>query len=191
MLLFAAMAIVGALATVAVVGRGDTSLLDSRALLSAASLLVVGSLACVYLAVWELNARLLVGPDHFGYRDILGRTRTWNASEVDAVIDVAIDYAKFSEPRRAVFVLGVDGRRLMAINPIAWPSTACNRIARAAGKPIHRRRESMTAKAFRREYPRAMSWASTHPNLMGTLLGLVLISLPLAVVIGAGWLRRP
>ena len=184
------LAILGAIGTIAALGRGDRSLLDSRALAGSAAMLAASSLGIVFLGLWELNARLFVGPNLVGYRDLLGRNHTWSGDDVGALIDVAVDYSKTTAPRRALFVLGVDGRRLMALNLLAWPPTASLRIAQAARKHIDRRRDPIRAKAFRREFPHAMTWASTHPNLMGTLLALSLITLPFILVIGASMLGR-
>ena len=168
--------------TVVISSQGIRTLVDSRALSGVAMLFAAGGLGFVYCRLWLRNARLLVGADVFGYQDLLGTRHTWTGSEVGTMIDARIAYSK-RMTQRAVFVLGLDGRRLMAINPIAWPVNAIDRVARSAGKPLDVRNDAISAIAFRREFPRAIPWVSAHSNVTGASLAIVLITLPIALAI--------
>jgi hypothetical protein len=178
--LLGGMSVVGGILTVAVISQGVTSLLDSRALGAGATMLLAGGFGFVYLQLWQRNARLLVGEDIFGFQDILGRGHTWTASEVSAIVDVTILYYRRTA-QRAIYVIGLDGRRLMALNPLAWSPSAVDRIARAAGKPVEVRTDPVKATAFRKEFPKAMSWFSAHSMFTGVLVALGLLVVVIAI----------
>lgn len=142
-----------------------------------------GGLGFTYLWLWRRNARLLVGFDSFGFQDILGRRCLWSASEVAAVVDVAIKYTKRGAPQRGVFFIGVDGRRLLALNHTAWSATSIERLVQASGKRPDMRAAAMSALEFRREFPKAMPWVSAHSSFAGTLLAVALITLSIVLAI--------
>jgi len=189
MLVLGGLSLLGGVITVAVLSQGVHDLVDSRALEGGGAMLVVGALGAAYLLLWQRNSRLLVGAGTFGYKDILGRSHTWTATEVGNVMDVTIRYRK-GFAQEAVFVLGLDGRRIMAINPIAWRSTSVDRLVWATGRELQTRPGPISAAEFRREFPRAMSWASTHPNLIGSGLVVVAITLAIGIPIASIWLHR-
>lgn len=152
-------------------------------------MLVIGALALAYVALFLARSRLLVGLDDFGYQDALGRRHLWSAAQVGSIVDVTIAATKNAPSRRLVYFLGLDGRRLMLINPAPWPDSTIDRLARAAGKPVEVRQTPMTAAAFRREFPSAISWASAHSTLTGTLLAVGLIALVIGIAIATIWLH--
>ena len=150
-------------------------------------LLGCGALGVAYLALWMKNARVLVGGDTFGFQDIFGRQRTWTAADVSAVVRVTLSYGKNLGSQQAVYVVGLDGRRLMALNPLAWDSTTIDRLARAAGKTVQVYPTPVTVAEFRREYPRAIGRGYEHPMLLGAGLGLVMI-VPVFAIVGVALL---
>ncbi len=189
MVLLAGMSAIGGVLTLAVLARGANTLGGPRALGGAAVMLVAGALGALFLLLWQRNFRLLVGPGMFGFQDVFGRRHTWIAAEVGNVLDVTIRYRK-SFTQEAVFVLGQDGRRIMAINPGAWRSTSVDRLVWATGRELQTRPGPISAADFRREFPRAMSWASTHPNLIGGGLVVVAMTLAIGIPIATIWLHR-
>jgi hypothetical protein len=187
--LLAGTAGVGTLVTLLALGTGSRSHSFSRTLAAGATMLVIGALGAGYLRLWLANSRLLVGGEVFGYQDLLGRPHTWMSSEVSAVIDVPVAYNARTVPRRAIYFIGLDGRKLFTLNPIAWNDSSIDRLIRAAGKPVQVRAQPVPAAAFRQEYPRAVSWAATHTTFTGSLLAIGLILLGLGIPILTIWVH--
>lgn len=142
-------------------------------------MLVMGALAFAYLVLWLGNARLLVGTGTLGYQDIFGRRHIWNASDVGEVVDTSIVYNRKRAPQRGIYFLGLDGRRLFALNPGAWSPASIDRLVEATGKAVQVRARPMSPAEFRQVYPRAMSWAGQHPSLG---VGLIFIGAVLVAV---------
>ena len=183
------MTVAGVLLTVLGSAERSGSPAASRPFTYGIAMLLLGGLGSAYFLLWQGNQRLLVGSDQFGYTDAFGRPHVWSASQVAAILDVAIAYNKGAPARRAVYFLGVDGRRLLMINPTPWPDSAIDRLARAAGKPVQIRAEPVSPAEFRSEFPNAMSWMGTHSTLTGGLLALALGVIGVAVVLGWSWIR--
>jgi hypothetical protein len=187
--LFVGMTVAGGLLTVLDSAERNGSPAASRPFTYGISMLLLGGLGSAYMFLWQANQRLLVGSDQFGYTDAFGRPHVWSASQVAAILDVAIAYQKDAPARRSVYFLGVDGRRLLTINPAPWPESAIDRLARAAGKPIQIRAAPVSPAELKSEFPHAMSWMGTHSTVAGGLLALGLGIIVLAVVAASSWIR--
>lgn len=153
-----------------------------------AVMLIFGLLLGLFVWLWRANFRLVVGSNQFGYRDVFGREHVYSASDVGTIVDVSIKSSS-TAPRRIIYFLRPDGRRLMILSPAAWEQGDLDRLARAAGKPIQVRGQPMTAGDFRRQFPHAISWFGAHPNLVGTLLALALGAIVLGVLIATIWVH--
>lgn len=187
--LFVGMTAAGVLLTVLALPERNGSPAASRPFMYGVLMLLLGGLGTAYFFLLQANQRLLVGSDQFGYTDAFGRPHVWSASQVGAVVDVAIAYNKGGPARRSVYFLGVDGRRLLMINPAPWPDSAIDRMARAAGKPVQIRSAPISPAEFKREFPNAMSWMGTHSTLAGGLLALGLGIIVLALILASSWIR--
>ena len=187
--LFVGMTVAGVLLTVLGSAQRNGSPAASRPFTYGIAMLLLGGFGSAYFFLWQANQRLLVGSDQFGYTDAFGRPHVWSASQVVAILDVAIAYNKGAPARRAVYFLGVDGRRLLMINPAPWPDSAIDRLARAAGKPVQIRAAPVSPAEFKSEFPNAMSWMGTHSTLAGGLLALGLGIIVLAVIVASSWIR--
>jgi hypothetical protein len=183
------LAALGALMTLLSLSQGIHRISDASALAYGLTMLVVGGVGLAFLQLWVSKWRLLVGGNLVGYQDMLGRQHIWTTSEIGAVVKATIVYSRSGTFRPAVYVLGVDGRRLMALSVLAWDPSAIDRLVRASGRPLQDRVQPMSAAAFRREFPRALGWPATHPVLMGVGLALAVIALAIAIPIGWSYLR--
>lgn len=163
--------------TAAILAEGDWSVHSSSALGYGTLFFVLGVLGTGYFQLWLVNSRLLVGPDRFGYRDALGHDHVWHAAQVGTIIDVSIVFNRSSPPRRVIYFLGIDGKKLLEINPASWGKAAIDRLTDAAGKPVQIHSAPVAAAEFNREFPRAMAWAGTHTMLLGVTIGLGIIVL--------------
>ena len=170
--LFGGMAAFGAILTAADVAVGIATRRDVRSLFYGGALLVIGLLGLAAILLGMKNSRLLVGENTFGLQDLFGRRRIWTASEVGAVVDAAVVFNKSTPARRTIYVLGLDGRRLMAVYRMTWDSTAIDKLVRATGKPLDVRPGQMSIADFKRDFPSSMGWISTHSMLTGTLLAI-------------------
>jgi hypothetical protein len=187
--LFIGLAVAGALLTAVGSPERNGSPAASRPFTYGIAMLLLGGLGSAYFLLWQANQRLLVGRDQLGYTDALGRPHVWSASQVAAIVDVSISYSPRAPARRYVYFLGVDGHRLMMINPTPWPDSAIDRLARAAGRSVQIRATPVSPAEFKREFPDAMSWMGTHSTLAGGLLALGLGIIVLGLVVASGWIR--
>ena len=169
-LLMAAMAtplLFGAVALWFIFTHGPVAGWPFMALVWAVAFLVAGIGGLAGLWLYAANARLLIGVDRFGYRDLLRRSRTWSPRDVDRVVDMAIVYAG-ERPERAVFLLGVHGRRLLTLHPEYWSGDAIDQLVSATKRPVDVRRDPISVKEAHREFPRAFGWVASHVFLFGT-----------------------
>ena len=149
-----------------------------------ASLFAVGALAVLYLLLWLRNARLVIGPGTIGQRNLIGQTTTIATSDIGRVVIATVRYSKNATPQRALYVIGADGRQLMALNTRAWGDGAIGRLVEASGRNVEYRDGTISAREFRAEFPKAVGFAAMHPTLLGTLLVVVALGLGLGIPIG-------
>ena len=166
--------------TAVILATGNHS---GRALAIALTMLLVGGFSFAYLLLWLRNSRLLVGGGVLGYQDPLGRRHTWTSSEIGAVVRAEIIFSGSAASRPAIYVLGTDGRRLMAFAVLAWSPDALERLVRESGEHLQAHAAPISAAEFRRQYPHALGWVAVHPLLVGGLLAVGLIILAIAVAI--------
>lgn len=176
-MLLVAVAAVGAVSTLALLGAGVRAV-TGRGLGMSLTMLITGALGFSGMWVWLRNVRLLIGRGVVGYRNFFGRSRFWTRGEIDHVVSMAVSYRKSSQPLRGIFCLGPDGKRLLALNVGAWPPDDLKAFVEAIGRPLDFRDAPITAKDARREFPNAFGWDSQHIMLMTilTMLGAVVLA---------------
>lgn len=162
-------------AVLTVVGLVSTG---GRTLAMGATLLITGLLGLIGMRLWLTNVRLLIGQGVVGYRDFFGRTRIWPRGEIDRIVSMAVSYGKSSQPVRAIYCFGSDGRRLLALNVRAWPPDDLKDFVDATGRPVDFRDAPITAKDARLEFPNAFGLGSQHVMLLTslTMLGAVILA---------------
>jgi hypothetical protein len=150
---------------------------SGRTLATGATLLITGALGLIGIWLWLTNVRLLVGQGVVGYRDFFGRSRLWSRGEIDHIVSMAVSYGKSSQPMRAIYCFGPDGKRLLALNVRAWPHDDLNEFVESTGRPLDVRDDPITAKDARREFPNAFGLGSQHVMLLTilTMLGAVVL----------------
>src|SRR5450759_4222604 len=174
--LLAVVTTVGAILTLAVLAtRAD---LGGRALAMASTLLIIGALGFGWMWLWLRNVRLLIGQGEVGYRNFFGLTHFWSSNRIAHVVSMAVSYRKSSTPLRGIYCFGPDGRRLLALNESAWPLEDLKVFIEATGRPLDFRDAPITAKAARREFPKAFGWDTEHITLMTilTMLGAAVLA---------------
>ena len=83
--------------------------------------------------------------------------------------------------RRAIYVMGTDGRRLMTLNASVWGKAAVDRFISASGKQMEAREGVVTLKQLRAEFPQASGWFASS---VGGITCLVLVGgATLAIVV--------
>jgi len=149
-----------------------------RTLSIGATLLITGVLGLIGMWLWLRNVRLAIGEGVVGYRDFFGRSRLWSRGDIDHVVSMAVSYGKSSQPQRAIYCFGHDGRRLLALSVRAWPSDDLKDFVEATGRPLDFRDAPITAKDARREFPNAFGLGSQHVMLLTslTMLGAVVLT---------------
>ena len=180
---FALFAAAGALILIVSLVPGLPRLAASRGDAYGAAMFTVSLLGVSLVELWRRNARLLVGGKAIGYQDILGRRRTWAASDVGSIVDASVVFRGTAPPRRYVFFLGPDGRRLMMITPTAWGATAVDRLVRAAGKPPYVLDRPTSPEELRRRFPGTLGRAYTRPWIVVGLAAMVIIVLAISLAI--------
>ena len=184
-------ALISALLLVIIISNGGAlSRGPDRPLGGSVAFLIVGGGGFVFLWLWLANARLLVGNQTVGFQDFLGRRRVWRAEQVARVIDVAVIYTKQQRPQRGIYLIGSDGRRLLALNPRAWDADSLSRLVSATGRLLEFRDDPMNAWDFRREFPGAMSWAGTHVIGMTMVIMAAGVLVAIGLVFAASWLSH-
>jgi hypothetical protein len=144
------------------------------------AMVAFGGLGLGALALVIRNQRLLVGGDVLGYQDLFGRRHVWSSSQIGTVVDAMVTMTRKAAPRRYIFVLGPDGRRVMFLQEATWGPAAIDRILRAAGAPVQVRTGPISPAALREEFPGTFGWLYSHPNVFGAAIVVVV----LAIVIG-------
>lgn len=144
----------------------------------------IGALAVLYLMLWIRNARLLIGPGVIGQRNLIGQTTMLTTSDIGRVVIATVQYSKNATPQRALYIIGTDGRQLMALNTKAWGEDAIGRLVEASGRNVEYRDGTISAKEFRAEFPKAVGWAALHPTLLGFLIAIVALVVALGIPIG-------
>ncbi len=162
-----------------------------RTLGMGAILLITGGLGLIGMWLWLINVRLLIGPGAVGYRNFFGRSRFWSRAEMDRVVSMAVSYGKSSQPLRAIYCFGIDGRRLLALNVRAWQPDDLKDFIEATGRALDVRDAPIPAKDARREFPNAFGWGAQHVMLMTslTMLGAVLLAVAGYVLVSTLLLR--
>jgi hypothetical protein len=146
----AGIALVGGLMTLWAVSIQSRSLITNRGLAYGATILLTGAFGFIFLWLWLANARLLIGQGQVGYRNILGRNRFWSAGEIARIVDMTVSYGKTSAPQHAIYLFGLDGKRLMALNPLSWEASELRDYLQAIQVPVDVRATPITAKEARR-----------------------------------------
>jgi hypothetical protein len=145
----------------------------------------IGALAVVYLLLWLRNARLLAGSGLIGQRNLIGRATTFQTSDVGRLLIATVVYSKNSTPQRALYVFSPSGQALMTLNTRAWGNEAIAKIVDATGKSPEYRDAPISVREFKAEFPNAVSWTASHPNLLGG--GVVIVALVLGIGIPIAW----
>jgi hypothetical protein len=73
----------------------------------------------------------------------------------------------------------------MTLNTRAWGDAAIAKIVDATGKSPEYRDAPISLREFKAEFPNAVSWAASHPNLLGG--GIVIVAFVLAIGIPITW----
>jgi len=167
-------AVFGAVLTLAGLATGG----GGRGLAMGAVLLVTGVLGLIGMWLWLTNVRLLIGQGVVGYRNFFGRSRFLSRGQIDRVVSMAVSYGKSSQPVRAIYCFGLDGKRLLALNIRAWQPEDINDFVEATGRPLDLRDGPITAKDARREFPHAFGWGAQHVLLLTslTMLGAIVVA---------------
>lgn len=155
-----------------------------------ASMFAFGGLGVLYLWLWIRNARLVIGPGVIGQRNLIRHTTTFTTSDIAHLVVATVRYSRNATPLRALYVIGTDGRQLMALNTKAWGDDAIGRFVEASGRNVEYRDGAISAKEFRAEFPKAMGWAALHPTLLGSLIVIVAMALALGIPIVLVLLHR-
>jgi hypothetical protein len=143
------------------------------------TMFAIGALGVAYLSLWLRNARLLAGSGLIGQRNLIGQITTFQRSDVERLLIATVVYSKNSTPQRALYVLSPSGQALMTLNTRAWGDEAIAKIVNATGKSPEYRDAPISLREFKAEFPNAVSWAASHPNLLGG--GTVIVALVLAI----------
>jgi hypothetical protein len=149
------------------------------------TMFAIGALAVVYLLLWLRNARLLAGSGLIGQRNLIGRATTFQTSDVGRLLIATVVYSKNSTPQRALYVFSPSGQALMTLNTRAWGNEAIAKIVDATGKSPEYRDAPISVREFKAEFPNAVSWTASHPNLLGG--GVVIVALVLGIGIPIAW----
>jgi hypothetical protein len=156
----------------------------ARVLGPAAILSAMGCFGVIFIWLWLRNSRVLItGDGRIGERDLLGRTKLWQTAEIGRMLDVTLVYSKQSAPQRLLYVLSYQGRTLARLGVLQWGVDAIGEFVRSTGKELEIRDQPVSARAFRQEFPGAVSWSSAHPNLIGAGIAVCAICVPIAIVV--------
>jgi hypothetical protein len=177
MIMLAAFTSLFALMTVFFVATGAAT----RGIAMSAILFVVGALGLLALWSWTANVRLLIGQGVVGYRGILGRTRIWSRGEIGRVVSMPVNYGATAAPRPGIYFFGPDGKKLMALNPVAWRDDDLKVFVAASGVPLEIRSDAIRVKEASREFPNGFGWGSRHVLLATSIAMLGVLAL---VVVG-------
>jgi hypothetical protein len=173
----AILATLGGLMTLAAFSDHVYSLAAANLLMWGIGMAVFGTLFLVGLGLWSVNFRLLVGHGVAGHRDMFRRTHLWAPTEVDRVIDMTISYGHSLQPTLGIYFFGRDGRRLLALNPMAWKRNDLTAFVDAAG--VIPESQVLTARQARREFPKALGWRTEHVYI--ATVAVMLLAVVLAV----------
>ncbi|HKW72047.1 MAG TPA: hypothetical protein VJQ08_04405 [Candidatus Dormibacteraeota bacterium] len=168
----------GGLTTFLVASRGATGMAGSRALGSGLVMLLAGAFTFGFLWLWSANTRLLIGNGVVGYRNAVGRERMWARGEIACAIEMAINFGWWaSSSNRGIYVVGLDGRRLLVLSTVAWRADDLHDFFAEAGVTVEVRLAPVKIKDAKREFPNAFGWGSTHVLLATSLTFLVAVVL--------------
>jgi hypothetical protein len=135
----------------------------------------------VAILLWLRNARLVLGSGLIGQRDLLGRTKTHQVSDIGRLVAASVQYTSRTKAQPVLYVLSLDGRLLMSLPFQAWGDDAIGRAVRASGKTIEYREGVIPLKAFQAEFPGAVGVLARHGTLIG--IGIALVVGALAFVL--------
>jgi hypothetical protein len=153
---------VGAFMTLTTAARAGWTMAAARALGTGLTFFLLGILFFTFIWLWSANVRLLIGHGAVGYRNIFRRSDFWYLGQVDRVVDMAISYAGTSQPQRAIYLFGLDGKRLLVLSSRAWQAQDLKDFVDATGVQLDFREAPIKAKDARREFPKAIGWAGQH-----------------------------
>ncbi len=145
----------------------------------------IGALAVAYLLLWLHNARLLTGSGVIGQRNLVGQTTIVQTPDVGRLLIATVIYSKNSTPLRVLYVFSPSGEALMKLNTRARGDEAIAKIVDATGKSLEYRDAPISSRAFKAEFPNAVSWTALHPTLLGG--GIVIVAFVLAIGIPIAW----
>lgn len=183
-------AVAGALTLAILAMTGLPAHGSGRAVGGGIGLLGIGLFGTLYFWLWPANTRLLVGPNLVGYQNMLGRRRVWSTAEIARVVDLTILYNSRSTttPHRALLLVGVNGRCLLALAVKPWSIDAIGEFIAATRRPADYLDGPVTVQQARQKYPGSVSWAYAHSGWMVALtiaagLALVLLTLVFSVLL--------
>jgi hypothetical protein len=162
----------GALMTLTIAARAGWSMGAARSLGTGLTFFLMGGLMFTFIWLWSANVRLLIGQGTVGYRNIFRRDCFWSRGDIDRLVDMAVHYGRTSTPQRALYLFGLDGRRLLVLSSRAWKAEDLKDFIDATGVQLDYRDAPVKVKDARSEFPRAFGWAARHV-LMATGLAMV------------------
>ena len=184
LIVFASLTFAGGLITLATAATGVRTMPGIRLLAIGLTLFLMGMLIFTILWLWSANARLLIGRGAVGYRNVFGRRRFWPEGEISRVVEMAISYGWWtSSPQRAIYIFGLDGRKLVVLTPRMWQANDLRDFIEATGVPIDRRDAPVSIKAVKREFPKAFGWVAKHSLAASCLIVLITVALVVGYVL--------
>ena len=166
----------------------SSSVITARGFGYAAAMFVSGGLGFTFMWLWRRNVRLLIGAGQVGYQDIFGRRHFWLKGQIDRALDVIVIYTKSAQPRRAIYLIGADGKRVLALNPRAWSEDDARDFIEASGAAVDRREQPINAADVRKQFPGAFGWGSQHVALGTTITIILALALAVGVFVLWAWL---
>jgi hypothetical protein len=178
LLVFGSLTIIGGLITLTLGTNGVRTIEGIRLLGTGLTMLASGALFFMILWLWSVNAALLIGQGVVGYRNIFRRREFWSPGEIGRVVEMAISYGWWtSQPQRAIYLFGLDGRQLVVLTPRMWNANDLRDFIDATGIQPEVRDAPVTAKALRREFPKGFGWVAQHNLIAGCITSLAAVAL--------------
>ena len=175
---------IGGVITLTTVSRGAATVATSRGPAYGLVMLLSGGVFFVFLLIWSANVRLLIGRGAVGYRDAFRRTHFWSRGEISHVVEMSIDYGWMTQTgQQALYLFGLDGRRLVVLSVVAWHANDLRDFVEATGLPLDRRLKPVPIKIASQEFPKAFSWGARHILAMGCLLSVAVVVMVIAAVV--------
>lgn len=181
LVIVAVLTAVGGLRTSHELAQPHNTVISSGSLAQSATLLVVGAITLAAMGLWLANARLLVGSDQAGYRDIFRRTKLWTRGDVSRAVKMAVSYGSFSTPRPGVYLFDHQSRKVLVLSVLVWNGTDLADFVQALGVTVEVREKPVPIKAARREFPRAFGWGAQHLMLATILTMAIAVGLAIGL----------